>query len=402
MTQKIVIAGSGFAGLWSAMSAARAIHMANKQNEIEIIMVSPKPELVIRPRLYEKQLENMNPDISSLLESTGVKYISGCVEKINEDKKQLMIRQADKSLLTLDYDRFILATGSKLFTPNLPGLNEHGFNVDTLDGAQVLDTHLHALPLQPDASGRNTVVVAGGGLTGLECATEMPERLRAVFGDLKDLRVILVDSAPEIGDRMGKPAASAISEALQHCGVETRVGVRVAELSADSVLLSSGERIATQTVVWTAGIRAHALTEQITGERDGQGRIIGDAFLRAPATEGIFVTGDTVKVPSDDIGNFNVMSCQHAMSLGRVAGHNAAAELTGLPLHPYSQPKYVTCIDLGSWGALYTEGWDYQIHYTREDARKIKQEINTLWIYPPVADRDAVFAVANPDYVIVP
>ena len=61
------------------------------------------------------------------------------------------------------------------------------------------------------------------------------------------------------------------------------------------------------------------------------------------------MTGDTVKVPTDDLGNFNVMSCQHAMSLGRVAGYNAAAELVDLPLHPYSQPKYVTCVDLGPW-----------------------------------------------------
>jgi len=96
------------------------------------------------------------------------------------------------------------------------------------------------------------------------------------------------------------------------------------------------------------------------------------------------------------------MSCQHALSLGRVAGHNAAAELVGLPLHPYSQPKYVTCIDLGDWGALYTEGWDRQVRITREAAKAIKQEINRVWIYPPAADRDAVFAVANPDYVIVP
>ena len=54
------------------------------------------------------------------------------------------------------------------------------------------------------------------------------------------------------------------------------------------------------------------------------------------------------------------------MSLGRVAGHNAAAELVGLPLHPYSQPKYVTCLDIGPWGALYTEGWDRQVRLTRE------------------------------------
>jgi hypothetical protein len=133
-------------------------------------------------------------------------------------------------------------------------------------------------------------------------------------------------------------------------------------------------------------MRANPLASQIAGEKDNLGRLIGDAYLHAPEAKNIFVTGDTVKVPTDDLGNFNVMSCQHAMSLGRVAGYNAAAELVDLPLHPYSQPKYVTCVDLGPWGALYTEGWDRQVQFVREEAKKIKQEINTVWIYPPVAE----------------
>ena len=149
-------------------------------------------------------------------------------------------------------------------------------------------------------------------------------------------------------------------------------------------------------------MRASPIAAQVPGDHDALGRVIGDAFLRAPASDGIFVTGDTVLAVTDDQGNFAPMSCQHAMSLGRVAGHNAAAELLGLDLHPYSQPKYVTCLDLGEWGALYTEGWDRQVHFTRDEGKKIKQEINRIWIYPPAADRDAAFAVANPDYVIVP
>ncbi|MFV0276511.1 MAG: hypothetical protein ACK5HY_04910, partial [Parahaliea sp.] len=87
---------------------------------------------------------------------------------------------------------------------------------------------------------------------------------------------------------------------------------------------------------------------------------------------------------------------------GRVSGHNAAAELVGLPLHPYSQPKYVTCLDLGPWGAVYTQGWDRQVHLRGAEAKTLKRTINTQWISPPAADREAAFSVANPDYVIVP
>lgn len=402
MTKQIIIAGSGFAGLWAALSAARAVHLAGKGEEVAITMISPSPNLIIRPRLYEAVLENMAPDISALLTAVGVTHLAGIVDSIDADRKQVTFLPRDGAPQTLSYDRFVLATGSRLFTPPIPGLKEFGFNVDTLDGAQALDTHLKSLASRPESLGRNTVVVAGGGFTGLETATEIPDRLRAILGEQATIRTIIVDTAPEIGSEFGTGTLPVIREALAETGVEPRGGLRVAAIDADSVTLSDGERIPTQTVIWTAGMRAHPLAAQVPGDHDNLGRVVGDAFLRAPAADGIFVTGDTVRAATDDIGNVAPMTCQHGLSLGRVAGHNAAAELVGLPTHPYSQPKYVTCLDLGPWGALYTEGWDRQVRFTREEGKKIKQEINQIWIYPPAPDRDAVFAVANPDYVIVP
>jgi NADH dehydrogenase len=402
MTQKIVIAGSGFAGFWAAVSAMRAIAQAGKEGEIEVTMVSPTPNVTIRPRLYEAVLENMSPDISAQLAAIGVHHLAGLVEQIDSENQTLVVASATGQKLRLDYDRLVLATGSQLSVPPVAGFAEHGFNVDTLLSAQRLDAHLKALVAQPETPARNTVVVVGGGLTGLESASEMPMRLRAILGNEADIRVVIVDTAAEVGAGMGAEPGIVIRQALEECGVESRAGMRVTAIDADSVTLSSGERIAANTVILAAGVRANPLVAQIPGERDGSGRIVGDAFLHAPAAAGVFVTGDTVKAASDELGNHNLMTCQHAMSLGRVAGHNAAAELLGLPLHPYSQPKYVTCLDLGAWGALYTEGWDRQVLFTRAEGKKIKQEINTQWIYPPAADRDALFAVANPDFVIVP
>ncbi|GAA5588484.1 NADH dehydrogenase-like protein MT1860 [Acinetobacter calcoaceticus] len=402
MSKRIIIAGSGFAGLWAALAAQRAIHLASQEQNIEVVMVSPSPNVGIRPRLYEAVLENMNPDISELLGVVGVKYLAGWVNQIDVDQQSIEVSTTDGNKQTLSYDRFILATGSTTFMPPIPGLTEYGFSVSTLEDAEKLDQHLKNLANKPANAARNTVVVAGGGLTGLETVTEMPERLRSILGET-DVRVVLVDSSTEIGAAMGDQAAAVIREALSELGVEGKARLRVTALDASGVTLSNGEKIETETVIWTAGMRANSLTSQIAGEKDNLGRLIGDAYLHAPEAKNVFVTGDTVKVPTDDFGNFNVMSCQHAMSLGRVAGYNAAAELVDLPLHAYSQPKYVTCVDLGPWGALYSEGWDRQVQFVREEAKKIKQEINTIWIYPPAADhRDAVFAIANPDFVIVP
>lgn len=401
MSKRIIIAGSGFAGLWAALAAQRAIHLASQEQNVEVMMVSPSPNVGIRPRLYEAVLENMNPDISELLSVVGVKFLAGWVNKIDSNQQTIEVATTDGNKQNLSYDRFVLATGSTTFMPPIPGLKEYGFSVNTLEDAEKLDQHLKNLVNKPVDAARNTVVVAGGGLTGLETATEMPERLRSILGET-DVRVVLVDSSTDVGAAMGDQAATVIREALNELGVEGKAGLRVTALDATGVTLSNGEKIETETVIWTAGMRANPLTSQIAGEKDNLGRLIGDAYLHAPEAKNIFVTGDTVKVPTDDLGNFNVMSCQHAMSLGRVAGYNAAAELVDLPLHPYSQQKYVTCVDLGPWGALYTEGWDRQVQSVREEAKKIKQEINTVWIYPPVADREAVFAIANPDFVIVP
>jgi NADH dehydrogenase len=90
-----------------------------------------------------------------------------------------------------------------------------------------------------------------------------------------------------------------------------------------------------------------------------------------------------------------------AMTMGRIAGHNVAADFLGIGLLPYRQPRYVTCLDLGSWGAVLTEGWDRRIELVGAEAKAFKRTINTEWIYPPAADREAAFAAADPSVTVV-
>jgi NADH dehydrogenase len=92
-----------------------------------------------------------------------------------------------------------------------------------------------------------------------------------------------------------------------------------------------------------------------------------------------------------------VMSCQFARPMGRFAGHNVEADLVGLPMLPLRIAWYVTVLDLGGWGALYTEGWDREVRATGAAAKATKQTINRKRIYPPLTgSEDELFAAAAP------
>src|SRR5207245_170950 len=115
---------------------------------------------------------------------------------------------------------------------------EHGFSVDALDDAIALDKHLQGLADRPAINGRDTIVVAGGGFTGIEAATEMPARLRKILGKGARPRVIIVERNDAIAPDMGAGPRPVIENALRRLGVETRVGTGVASLDKSGVTLS--------------------------------------------------------------------------------------------------------------------------------------------------------------------
>ena len=290
----------------------------------------------------------------------------------------------------------MLATGSRVFRPDIPGLREHALSVDRLDEAIEVAAHLRGLAERPDSPARNTVVVVGAGFTGIETAAEMPARLRAILGDSAAINVILVERADAIGPDLGSGPRPVITQALDSLGVAWRLDAAVTAIDADAVRTSTGERIPTHTVIWTGGLHANELTQQIPAPRDRLGRLhVGDD-LRVAGVPNVFATGDVALAVTDTEGHHALMSCQHALSLGKYAGHNVAADLLGLPTLPYRQSRYVTCLDLGAWGAVYTEGWDRDVRFTGERAKTLKQTINTKWIYPPPADRTEALAAAAP------
>ncbi|CAG9203475.1 NADH dehydrogenase [Paraburkholderia tropica] len=400
MSRRILIIGAGFAGMWSALSAARLLDEAGRA-DVEVALIAPEPHLHVRPRLYEEGPENMKAPLTDIFREAGVKFVQGSVARIDVARREVEGVDADQRAFTMSYDRLVLATGSKLFRPAIAGLAEHAFSVDQIDEAAELEAHIRDLAQLPDTPARNTVVVAGGGFTGIETAAEMPARLRAALGSSAQVRVIVVERNEALGPDLGPGPRPVIEQALGELGVQWKLGQGVTAVDAHGVTLADGEHIAANTVIWTAGVRASALTEQIPARRDTAGRLYVDRHLAVEGVPGVYATGDVASAATDDEGNRTLMSCQHAMNLGRSAGHNAAADLLGLDALPYSQPKYVTCLDLGPWGAVYTEGWEREVKMSGQEAKALKHRINTEWIYPPRAEREEVFASADPRRIVV-
>jgi NADH:ubiquinone reductase (H+-translocating) len=397
--KRIVVLGGGFAGLWSAVGAARKLdELGIGPDAVEVTLVNRDAYHGIRVRNYEADLTSVRIPLDSILGPIGVNRVEGEVGEIDVAGQAISATTAI-GRQTLRYDRLVFALGSQLVRPNFAGLAEFAFDVDTYAAAERLNAHIRSLPARSDSPGRMTVVVVGAGLTGIEAAAEMPGKLRTALqlaNRTGSIRVILADHHPRVGSDMGDAARPVIEEALKSLGVELRLGVEVVLVGPRGVKLATGEEIPAETVVWCAGMRANPHTRYFPLEHDRFGRIPVDEFMRVKGITNVFAAGDVASAMMDD-DHASVMSCQHARPMGRFAGHNVVADLFGLPMLPLRIDWYVTVLDLGPWGAVYTEGWDRRVVALGAAAKRTKQTINCQRIYPPSSgNRSEILAAAEP------
>ena len=365
----IVIIGGGFAGVWGAAGAA----LARGDADLRITLIAPNEHLVLRPRLYEPEPDLAKVELGRVLEPIGVGHLRAWVSTI-DTQRRVVVADGEE----IGYDRLVLAAGSTLVRPeNLPGA-ERLFDIDTLDGARRLTDHLR---------GRQTysAVVVGAGFVGLEAATALAARGR----------VLLVDRSDVVGDQLGPGPREAIEAALDELGIERRLETTVTEVGDGYAVLSDGARVEADVVVWSVGLRASELTRQISDNLDHLGRVPADQYLRALPE--VFVAGD-VAAAAFDAEHTVMQACQHATPLGKVAGYNAAADLLGMPLREFTPAPYVTCLDLGAAGAIFTRGWDRKVLATGAAGKEIKRKINQH-IHPPVDDRAKILAAADQVYI---
>jgi len=398
--KRILIIGGGFAGLWSALGAARKIDEQNRGSEVEVVLVNPTANHSIRVRNYEENLADTLVPLADVLDPAGVLWIKGEVTDIDPAAKRVTVI-AEGSSKSVSYDKLVLASGSQLAYPPIPGLTEYAFDVDTYAGAKRLERHLDKVAASTEA-GSLTAVVIGAGLTGIEIAAELPSRLRNIAarhgGTLvggPQVRVILADRTPEIAAAMGG-AQPVIVGALTELGVELVPGMNLQAVDNNGLTLADGTRIEASTIIWCGGMRANPLTRCIPVERDALGRVPVNPYMQVEGIHDIFAAGDVARAVFEG-KHASVMSCQHGRPMGRFAGHNVVCDLLGLPMLPLDIDWYTTILDLGPWGAVYTEGWDRKLAAQGQRAKKVKEVINRQRIYPPrTRDRAALFDAAAP------
>jgi Pyridine nucleotide-disulphide oxidoreductase len=167
--QRILVLGAGFAGLWSAVAAARRLDELGA-DDVEVLVVNRTASHSIRVRNYEVDLDATLVPLADVLDPIRVKHVIAEVTDINVVERKIACRM-DDALQVLAYDRLVFALGSRLARPAIPGLETHAFDIDTFEAATRLNEHIGSFPSRPASTGQFNVLVVGAGLTGVEVAT---------------------------------------------------------------------------------------------------------------------------------------------------------------------------------------------------------------------------------------
>ena len=298
---RVVIVGAGFGGLWAARAFA---HTA-----FQVLLIDRNNYHTFLPLLYQVAAAEVEPEeivypVRSILRPLrNVDFLLAEVKKID-----FAARTIETTVTTVPYDHLILAAGSATHFFGVSGAANHAFTLKTLDDGIRLRNHIlccfERAAKDPDAESRRrrlTFTIVGGGPTGVEYAGALAELLRGPLKrdfpklDFHEARVLLLEGAerllPGLPPRLGRYAL----RRLQRMGVEVRLKAVVDRLDAEEVRLKDGPSIATQTTVWTAGVRGAPAAAMWGLPTDRGGRVPVEPTLEVQGLPGVYAIGDLAR-----------------------------------------------------------------------------------------------------------
>jgi NADH dehydrogenase FAD-containing subunit len=319
MTEHIVVVGAGYAGLAAAKLAA-------KWTDSRVTLVNARDRFVERVRLHQLATGQSLRDLplADLVKGTGVDLVVDQVTAVDPDARKLQL--TDRMMA---YDRLIYAVGSHASLDGVPGAAEHAHAVSTLEDAEKLAAAL---------KNARTVAVTGGGLTGIETAAELAE-------SRPDLDVLLVTDGG-FGQALSAKGARYLRKTFDRLGIRVRDHAKVGEVRADDLVLDNGERIAADTVVWTAGFRVPDLAARAGFAVDDHGRMVVDETLTSISHPDVMGIGDAAAIKRPD-GLELRMACATGLPTTQQAVRGLAKRLDGEEPGPIGFRYIQQCISLG-------------------------------------------------------
>ena len=337
---RVVIVGSGFGGLSAASRLAG--------RPVDVTVVDRDNNHGFWPLLYQVATAGLGPDdiarpIRAIYsDHPNIDVRVGSVSHVDLDRRVVHLDGEDEGE-GLPYDYLIMAAGSSTTDFGIAGVGEHTFPLKTLPDAVRLRNHVLTAFERADARRRSgdevpemTIVLIGGGPTGVEMAGALSELIaHNLASDFKHLdlgraRIVLVEMTDHLLPGFGPESQRAALQTLEAVGVEVRFGTKLAKVTDSSVSFEDGTEIATDTVVWTAGVAANPLAGTFPGDKGKGGTVPVREDLSLPGHPEVFVIGDMAALAGRDGAPLPQLA-QVAIQGGRRAADNIGRRMAGRP-----------------------------------------------------------------------
>jgi NADH:ubiquinone reductase (H+-translocating) len=360
----VVVVGGGYAGTLAA-------NRLRQRADVDITLINPRPVFVERIRLHQLVAETgtATADYGTLL-GDGIRLVVDTVDRIETADRRVLLDSGAE----LDYDYLIYSVGSTGATPStVPGLAEFAHTVANLESAQRLHYALTDLPLAAP------VTVVGGGLTGIETASELAERGRPVS----------LVCGGILGPSLSERGRRSVAKRLRKLGVNVLESVAASEVRWDAVVLGDGALLPSAATVWTAGFAVPDLAARSGLRTDAPGRLLTDETLTSIDDPRVVAAGDAA-APS---GQPLRMSCQAAGPLGAQAADTVLSRIAGKTPAALNQAFVGQCISLGRAHGTFqlarTDDTPVNLAVGGRSAASIKEAIckGTLWAIRREASR---------------
>ncbi|CAM5453255.1 FAD-dependent oxidoreductase [Streptomyces tanashiensis] len=369
---RIIVLGAGYTGAIVAGRLAKQLH----REDATITLVNAEPDFIERVRLHQLAVgQELTPrPFAEMFAGTGVELKLAEVTSVDAERRTVAVTAAGGAE-ELEYDTLVYALGSGWDTQGVPGTAEHAHEISSRPGALRLRDRLAGL------EAGQSVVVVGGGLTGLEAATEIAEAR-------PDLDVALA-ARGGLGDWLSPKGRRHVRKVFDGLGITAHEDTAVTAVEADRVTTGDGGSLPAAVTVWTTGFAVHPIARATTLEVTDSGRIVVDETMRSVSHPDVYAVGDAALAmgPGDKPLR---MSCASGTPMAWQAADAIAARLTGGKL-PKTQPRYFNqCISLGRKEGL--------IQYVTADDRAVRAALTGRFAagYKELVCKGAAWGVANP------